>query len=148
IGLSSGRDGIWYPVPIPPGSTPMALSRSAPGIDDDLGGRTEHSMIFDPVAGRFIVFGGITLQSGPDHNDVWERPLDGSGVWVAMSPLGTPPTPRYGHSAIYDPVRRRIIVFGGHSIADNDALWQLTLDDPPTWSPLATTGSLPVSRYG
>src|SRR5262249_30189994 len=127
---------------------PAPASRSSPAIDDlVLRGLTEHSMIFDAAANRFVVFGGITLQLGPVHNEVWERAADATGEWTLMAPLGTPPAPRYGHTAIFDAVRRRMIVFGGHGIADDDALWTLSLDDTPTWQPLATSGTPPVNRY-
>jgi hypothetical protein len=75
--------------------------------------------------------------------------------WVPLAPGGTPPSPRWGHSAIFDPVRHWMIVFGGTDSADgalvnpvND-VWRLDLSvEPPAWAPLAPTGTPPAPRHG
>jgi len=38
---------------------------------------------------------------------------DGSGKWEKLDPWGTPPLPRYRHTAIFDEASRSMIVFGG-----------------------------------
>jgi hypothetical protein len=154
FGVTSGRDGIWYGIPLltGPAATSDVAGTPGPGrFSTDagvLGARDEHSMILDVDHNRFIVFGGITQTVGPAYNDVWERPVGSTSEWTLMSPSGTPPSPRYGHTAIYDPVRHRMIVFGGTGIAPPDYLWELTLDDPPTWHPMATAGAGPSGRFG
>jgi hypothetical protein len=35
------------------------------------------------------------------------------GTWLKLLPGGTPPTGRIDHTAIYDPVGNRMVVFGG-----------------------------------
>ena len=57
-----------------------------------------------------IVFGG-----GASLADLWALDLGGVPSWSALTSTGTPPTGRTGHTAIYDPVRDRMIVFGGSS---------------------------------
>jgi len=59
--------------------------------------------------------------------------LSGPPAWSALGPTGTPPTARYAHTAIYDPVRDRMVIFGGYdgSSYRND-VWRLT------WSSLVT----------
>ena len=47
-------------------------------------------------------------------NDVWALSLSGSPTWAQLAPAGTPPGAWYGHSAIYDPARDRMVVFGGN----------------------------------
>ena len=64
--------------------------------------------------------------------DVWELSFSGGPAWSHIVPSGAVPPPRNGHSAIYDPVRDRMIVFGGvdGSTYRNDA-WALSLSGSP-----------------
>ena len=80
--------------------------------------RCAHSVIFDPVRDRLVMFGGVNFTS--DFNDVWTVSLGENPNWTQLAPSGTPPSPRQGHSAIYDPVRDRMIVFGGFSYPGYD----------------------------
>lgn len=107
--------------------------------------REAHSMIYDPVGDRVIVFGGGT-------NNVWSLPLASISDWHEVATEGTPPLPRTWHSAIYDPLDRRMIVFGGRGPAFSASLndvWSLSLDGTPTWTQLAPSGSspMPVSEH-
>src|SRR5262249_20574781 len=52
---------------------------------------------------------------------------------------------RYFHSAVLDPVRDRLIVFGGGYPFTND-LWALDLASSPTWTQLAPKGAQPSPR--
>jgi hypothetical protein len=119
-------------------------------------GRVYHSAIYDPVRDRMVVFGGYyyDYHDGVSHylNDVWVLSLAGTPAWTQLTPSGTPPTGRDNHSAIYDPVRDRMVVFGGayydgSSYYLNDA-WVLSLTGAPVWMELAPTGSLPSARSG
>jgi hypothetical protein len=85
--------------------------------------RSVHSAIYDPVRDRMVVFGGY---SGAYLDDVWALSLAGTPAWTQLTPSGTPPRARYYHSAIYDPVRDRMLVSGGLSMGGylNDA-WTL-----------------------
>jgi hypothetical protein len=102
-------------------------------------------MIYDPVADRVIVFGGL---GGPGYmNDVWQLSLSGTPTWTHLAISGTPPIGRYGHSAIYDPLRLRMVVFGGYDGASNklfNDVWALDLMSL-TWSPMTVSGTLPLS---
>lgn len=119
---SATGDGTWY------GFTPV--------------GREGHSAIYDPVRDRMIVFGG--LDKIAFRNDVWTLSLDDTSAWTPLSPAGTPPGPRWGHSAIYDPVRNRMVVFGG--VNGGTDVWALSLDDHPTWEKLHPSGTPPGTR--
>jgi len=109
--------------------------------------RSQHSAIYDPVRDRVIVFGGY----GDSHSldDVWALSLTGTPAWTALTPTGTPPASRSAHAAIYDPVRDRMVVFGGvgGGTVFND-VWALSLADPPAWTALTPTGTPPVARCG
>src|SRR5207245_9397448 len=74
-------------------------------------GRHAHTMIYDPVRDRLIVFGGRDV-IGP-RNDVWELSLSGTAAWPLLTPSGTPPTAREHATAVYDPVRHRMVLCGG-----------------------------------
>ena len=53
--------------------------------------------------------------------------------------------PRTGHSAVYDPLRQRMIVIGGVNAGPCTAM-KLALTGTPTWSPIAVDGSVPPPR--
>jgi hypothetical protein len=110
--------------------------------------RWRHSVIYDPVRDRMVVFGGAD-DSGTPHNDVWALSLAGTPAWTELTPTGTPPAPRAYHSAIYDPVRVRMIVFGGDAnggVHFND-VWALSLAGTPAWTQLTPTGTPPSPRW-
>lgn len=123
----SADDGVWNALPPPRG-------------------RRAASVIYDPVRDRMLLFGGD--DAGPaDRNDIWGLSFTGTPAWHALAVSGSPPPGRRGHSAIYDPVRDRMVVFGGFdgSTFQND-VWALSLSGTPTWSPLAPGGTPPAAR--
>jgi hypothetical protein len=92
-----------------------------------------HSSIYDPVRDRMVVLGGfVGYERGGYDSRLWELSLTDL-TWRHLVPTGTPPRARARHSAIYDPLRDRMIVFGGgdHDGFDvrND-LWVLHWGDP------------------
>lgn len=112
-------------------------------------GRVDHSAIHDPARGRMVVFGGVRFDSPTFLNDVWVLSLSGAPQWTPLTPSGTPPTSRREHTAIYDPVRDRMIVFGGFASSTpnyrND-VWALSLGGSPGWTQLAPSGTPPAGR--
>jgi hypothetical protein len=103
--------------------------------------------IYDPVADRLIMFGGYAdLQYS---SELWILPLHGPPTWIkASQPVGLPwPAGRLFQSAIYDPLRYRMIVFGGEDGPNLNDTWVLDLSTL-TWSQLATAGTTPSARYG
>jgi len=106
--------------------------------------RYGHTAIFDYTNQRMLVFGGIG--AGSVLQDVTALNLSGGNyAWSALSPGGTGPGPREGHSAVYaDQVasNRRMIIFGGSDGTNlKDDVWVLTLNGTPTWQPLTTSGN-------
>jgi galactose oxidase-like protein len=93
-----------------------------------------------------VVFGGV---NGPRSNTTWRLPLSGKGPFVQVATAGTKPAARYGHAAIYDPIRQRMVVFGGNDgsqLMAND-VWALSIDATPTWSQLlSSTDGHPTGR--
>jgi len=121
-------------------------------------GRTFHSAVYDEVNSRMIMFGGCSFTGelcSKYLNDVWvltnANGVGGTPTWRQLSPVGTPPAPRWAHAATYDAVNNRMIVFGG----DNQSLifsdtWVLSnangLGGPPTWTRLSPTGGPPEGQ--
>jgi hypothetical protein len=107
-----------------------------------------------------IVFGGFpTNSTSPQNlNDVWKllpsAALAGLHNWVQVHPSGTPPVPRFGQAAAYDPNSNRMIIFGGaegrSSPCEND-VWLMTNANgsggASAWMQLTTAGGPPNPRY-
>jgi hypothetical protein len=107
-------------------------------------GRSGHTVVYDPVRDRLLVFGGLNLVY---LDDLWELPLGavpGQLRWNRLSPAGTSPSGRTDHTTVYDASRRRIVVFGGIGASGrtNDA-WQLALDGSMAWARLEAGGDSP-----
>lgn len=123
------------------------------------GDRAFHSAVYDSTAQRMIVFGGENLLLTPSVlGDLSQLslpdPLVGPPVWSSMPSSGTP-SARAGHSAIYDSLHNRMIVFGGQTqTATVNELWILDLNPAtPSWQQILPgsgannfTGTPPSSR--
>ena len=109
-------------------------------------GRWGQSAIFDPLRRRMIVFGGDD-SLGHFSNQVTALALDGAPRWAEIVPAGVAPPPRSMHTAVYDPIRDQMIVFGG---AGSDGAfsdgWTLSLGSQPEWKELHPLGRTPASR--
>src|SRR5262245_2395033 len=70
-----------------------------------------HAAVYDAAHDRMVVFGGYS--SRDLVNDVWVLTFSGTPEWTQLAPAGTPPSARRLMSAVYDPVRNRLVVFGG-----------------------------------
>jgi len=76
--------------------------------------RGEHTAIYDPAAGRIVVFGGRLRTKQDLVHDTWAFDLS-SRTWEILDDgAGTAPSARRGHSAVYEPAGHRMIVFGGY----------------------------------
>jgi hypothetical protein len=107
--------------------------------------RDLHTAIYDPVRSRMVIFGGRGYPSL--FGDTWMLSLGAPRRWERMDSVTAGPPPRFGHSAIYDPIGDRMIIFGGTiGGACYGDLWQLSLGGiAPAWSPLPA-GSGPAPR--
>jgi hypothetical protein len=137
-GFVSYLDDVWsLSLTDPPVWTPLTPDFTAPRA------RTGHSAIYDPVRGRILVFGG----SWPGMlADGWALSLD-TASWTEIATAGTPPGGRYFHSAIYDPVRDRMVIFGGYGGIFLNDVWALSLSGTPQWTRLTPTGAAPTARF-
>jgi hypothetical protein len=120
-------------------------------VDRDTIARGAHTAIYDPLRDRMIVFGGERTYDPIVPwvlNDTWALALNGNPSWSQLSPGGTTPPARRLHVAIYDPVRDRMIAFGGYNSTLFGDTWALSLGGIPAWSALSPSGSPPAPRYG
>ena len=109
--------------------------------------RCDFATIYDPNGDRMLVFGGFDGVSPPSsrRSDLWQLSLSGSPQWTELSP-GAGPSARSGHRAAYDPVRQRMIVYGGYDVNFVSDTWALALVGAPAWTNLAPPGALPGAR--
>src|SRR5262245_8004832 len=140
IGPTGSRNDVWVlPLGGPPAWTQLPVAGTPPIV------RECHSAIYDPLRDRMVVFGGSN--SNGRFNDVYELTFAGTPTWTKLTPAGTPPSVRNLHTAIYDPVRDRMIVFGGYSPPNFlNEVWVLNLSGTPVWSQLFPGGTAPSPR--
>jgi hypothetical protein len=87
--------------------------------------------------------------AGPTLQDVWAMSLTpGSESWMLLTPTGGPVPARWGHTAIVDGPRNRMVVFAGHDMGfDRNDTWALSLTvGSEGWTQLTPTGSPPSGR--
>jgi hypothetical protein len=124
-----------------PSGTPPAARESA-------------SAIYDSTNNTMTVYGGDA--GGANFGDVWvlshANGTGGTPVWTQLSPTGTAPTTRSGHTAVYDSVHNRMTVFGGfhlsNALSDSDVLtFADGIGGTPAWSEIATKGTAPAVGF-
>jgi hypothetical protein len=93
--------------------------------------RARHMLAYDSARQRTVLFGGSVNTTSGFSNQTWE--WDGR-TWVLRQLPASPPETASG-SLAYDPVRRRIVLFGGQIFVGNgsagtSATWEY---DGVTW---------------
>jgi uncharacterized repeat protein (TIGR02543 family) len=109
--------------------------------------RSFHSAVYDGPRNRMVIFGGYSGSASTPQNDTWALSLSGSGTWSEITPNGGPPAIRYGHTAIVDAPRNRMLVFGGFFDDEpyvHQDVWSLSFTNPIKWTQLSPTGPTPV----
>jgi len=95
--------------------------------------------VYDSLHARLIVF-GASGGAGQTLDQIWTLSLGDRSEWSSHRVSGVVPLPRVGESAMFDPVRDRVIMFEG------DELWALSLSGVPSWTRLQAAGPAPPSR--
>ncbi|MCC6348994.1 MAG: hypothetical protein IT347_05315 [Candidatus Eisenbacteria bacterium] len=115
--------------------------------------RGGHSLALDPARGVLHLFGGACDSTGSGYgsiltNTLWRLSLgSASPAWSPEISGGGPLLPRRDASLVVDPVRDRLLLFGGaDGTAMTNELWQRPLSGDGTWYPLAIGGILPRQR--
>jgi hypothetical protein len=99
--------------------------------------RTEVTL--DSDGGGALLFGG---QYGPGvaaYNELWR--FDGA-TWTQLTTSGPAPQPRSRHAACFDPVRGKLVVFGGDAQYFNGAGAGVPLGDTWEWDVATSTWAL------
>jgi len=110
--------------------------------------RTAALGVFDAGHRRFIVHGGRWNSGGVQVvlDDTWSYDV-ANGSWSAVG--GTGFGTRYGEVGIYDPVRDRVVAFGGFNSTNSSTDFTLDVHVLPLgssvgdWSQLTTSGPAP-----
>ncbi len=121
-------------------------SRAACAAPGPPQGRDGAVAVFDPSGDRMILFGGGALSL--EFGDLWELSFAFSPPrWRRLLDHEDVPRPRRDASAIYDPQRRRMVLFGGYAGEPMNDTWVLDLASAdPVWRGLATRGAPPPAR--
>ena len=104
--------------------------------------RFGHTVVFDSARRRLIVFGG---QAAGFFSDVWAYDIS-RNIWDRLAPENAGPLPRYGHSAIHDPARDRMVI--SHGFTDDgrfDDTWAFELATN-TWLNISPAANRPLRR--
>lgn len=109
--------------------------------------RSGHRAVHDEANHRMILCGG--LSNDIPLSDVWSLNLQNMS-WQSLPSMSAG---RFYHSAIVDPVAKRMIVFGGGvgpNKTVNGEVWALSLSGEPGWLQLSfpTSMVLPSARAG
>jgi hypothetical protein len=141
----NGATGTWT------NRTPSPLPASWPAA------RSDHTMTWDPVRHRIVMFGGW-MDDFTQSDELWEW-NGAAGSWTNLTPTPRPiawPEARYGHAATYDAARGRLLVvtgFAGMSPRGYEAdVWEWS-SSGGTWTnrapdPLPTIGWVPPRQDG
>ncbi len=103
--------------------------------------RNGAAMEFFPSLNVIVLFGGMDGERKV-HGDTWLLQKD---HWKELILSEPSPSPRFFHASAYDPLRQRLVLFGGKDADGNmlDDMWEF---DGQTWNPIDVIG--PSARYG
>lgn len=124
-------------------------------LDEGSGPHERHwlSAIHDPIHDWIVIFGGFTeFRVTQVFGDTWAFNLS-TNSWIQLDAGGAAaPHRRYGHTAVFDPVGDRMIIYGGFDDVSNatvNDVWAFNLGDF-SWEQLRTGrhGELPIQPGG
>lgn len=98
--------------------------------------------IYNPHGDRLVIFGGFSNIGQSDETfsfDLIAR------TWIRLIPFTFTPRPRSMHSAAYDPVNNRMIIYGGQTFTYEDDLWAFSFLTS-RWDSLRPP-AVPAGRY-
>jgi MYXO-CTERM domain-containing protein len=107
------------------------------------------AVAFDETRGVVVMFGGMTrtfMSGAHPLQDTWEW-SPATGAWTLRRASGPAPADRGGAAMAYDPVRKKVLMFGGRAASgyDYEDLWEW---DPPSgeWTDRTSSGKHPAAR--
>ncbi len=112
------------------------------------------SAVYDSTNNIITVYGGDA--GSTNFGDVWvlshANGTGGTPAWMQLSPTGTAPTARSGHTAVYDSTNNRMTVCGGfhlsNALSDTFVLtFANGIGGTPAWTPITTKGTAPAVGF-
>lgn len=101
--------------------------------------RFGHTLVYDSVRHRLILFGG---QAGGFFSDTWAYDI-ATNAWRQLASDSAGPSRRYGHSAIYDTARDRVVISHGFTNSGRfDDTWAFELATN-TWRNISPPSGAP-----
>jgi hypothetical protein len=111
------------------------------------GNRWNHSMIYDNIENKFLVFGGMSNYFV--KNDLWQWDSI-TGNWAELIIEGEKPLSRFSYSMIYDPGNKNALLFGGvyfedgfHALSD---IWKFDVSEK-RWVQVTHDTEEPLKRF-
>jgi hypothetical protein len=105
--------------------------------------RATHAMVYDPVGGKAILFGGFDGISY--YNDTWAYD-PAANTWTNLLPAEPRPAARDSQALAYDADNKVMILFGGWSTQrEFQDTWAYDPADS-VWTDLAPAGEIPSFR--
>ena len=96
-------------------------------------GRYGHTMVFDPVTNKIILFGGYG--NGKDLAETWTYDYV-TNNWTEVTPTNSPSARKY-HSMVYDNINNIVLMHGGYNVADETWSYDTTSNE---WINMNITG--------
>ncbi len=121
--------------------SPAWSTLSATGTPPE--GRAVAPAIWDPLAGRMVVYGGIG-DGDAMFTDLWALTLDGSPTWSELAPSGGPPSLRNMPVGVFDSQSNRLVIYGCRDTsgsAVSDLAWGVNLGGSPAWTQVGGGGT-------
>jgi hypothetical protein len=102
---------------------------------------------WDAGTRRLVIFGGLDNNNNNALGDLWiVDPATGQATNPPRPSTGWP-LPRFNQAMAYDPVRQRVLMFGGSLPEASDELWSLD-SAHVSWERIAPAGDWPPARAG
>ena len=117
--------------------------------------RYSQSMFYDSSSNSLFLFGGQHSNTNLNFNDYWKTSglIGASNLsWSLITPTGTAPAARWGHTGLYDAGSNHMMVFGGGlgfpAPCANDywVLQNANAVGTPAWISLTAAGTAPAAR--
>ncbi len=108
-------------------------------------GRVAMTMVYDPIAGKAIMFGGMT--NSQLLGDTWTYDPE-ADLWEKVETVGDTPSARGGHAMVYDSAAGNVVLFAGKDDSGvlNDT-WTFDLASS-RWTRVEPASASPTARYG
>ena len=118
--------------------------------------RYSAAAFYDSGTNSLFVLGGQHAKTNLDFGDYWQASnvIGSSNLkWTILSPTGSRPSPRFGHTGLFDSGSDRMMVFGGATgypapcVNDYHVLQHANAQGGTmTWTMLKPSGTLPAVR--